>query len=434
MLPLKQELEQRWLLNQYTDDALFELYDQGGQKFYFGMDPTADSLHLGNFVNFMNAVHLMRRGNICIPLVGGATGMIGDPGGKDSERNFLSEDVLAHNVTSIQNQIQYLINNIKHVLGEDLQTDPVFNNKDFYKDMTFLDFLREAGKYITVNSMMSRETVKKRIEHPDKSISYTEFSYMLIQGYDFYKFYTEHDCKLQIAGSDQWGNLTVGTELIRKKANGTAYGFTCPLILDSNGKKFGKSEWNAIFLDTNKSSPYFIYQYFLNIADDDVERFLKLFTFYTFDEITKIIAEHNKNPAVRYGQEKLASYIVALIAGPEATEQAKKITSILFWQGDIVELVKWLSSEDLNALIYETSSPSLLLSEKGDHMTVIQLLVDSWLASSNGEAKKLIQGGGVSLNEVKVTDLGQKVNSSDLINGVALLRKGKKGFKVIKVV
>lgn len=223
MFPLKQELEQRGLLNQYTDESLFDLYDQGGQKFYFGMDPTADSLHLGNFVNFMNAVHLMRRGNICIPLVGGATGMIGDPGGKDSERNFLSEDVLAHNMTSIQNQIQYLINNIKHVLGEDLQTDPVFNNKDFYKDMTFLDFLREAGKYITVNSMMSRETVKKRIEHPDKSISYTEFSYMLIQGYDFYKFYTEHDCKLQIAGSDQWGNLTVGTELIRKKANGTAY-------------------------------------------------------------------------------------------------------------------------------------------------------------------------------------------------------------------
>lgn len=434
MFPLKQELEQRGLLNQYTDESLFDLYDQGGQKFYFGMDPTADSLHLGNFVNFMNAVHLMRRGNICIPLVGGATGMIGDPGGKDSERNFLSEDVLAHNMTSIQNQIQYLINNIKHVLGEDLQTDPVFNNKDFYKDMTFLDFLREAGKYITVNSMMSRETVKKRIEHPDKSISYTEFSYMLIQGYDFYKFYTEHDCKLQIAGSDQWGNLTVGTELIRKKANGTAYWFTCPLILDSNGKKFGKSEWNAIFLDTNKSSPYFIYQYFLNIADDDVERFLKLFTFYTFDEIADIVAEHHTNPAARYGQIKLASYIVALIAGPDAVKQAQKITSILFWHGDIVQLVEWLSSEDLNALIYETSSPSLLVSEKGDHMTVIQLLVDSWLASSNGEAKKLIQGGGVSLNEVKVTDLGQKVNSSDVINGVILLRKGKKGFKVIKVV
>lgn len=430
MLPLKQELEQRGLLNQYTDESLFDLYDQGGQKFYFGMDPTADSLHLGNFVNFMNAVHLMRRGNVCIPLVGGATGMIGDPGGKDSERSFLSEDVLAHNVTSIQNQIQYLINNIKDILGEDLQTDPVFNNKDFYKDMTFLDFLREAGKYITVNSMMSRETVKKRIEDPDKSISYTEFSYMLIQGYDFYKFYTEHDCKLQIAGSDQWGNLTVGTELIRKKANGTAYGFTCPLILDSNGKKFGKSEWNAIFLDTNKSSPYFIYQYFLNIADDDVERFLKLFTFYTFDEISAIVAEHNTNPAARYGQMKLASYIVSLIAGPEAAEQAKKMTTILFWQGDILELVKWLSADDIRALNSETGGST----RDGSDISVIELLVSSGYASSNGEAKKLIQGGGVSLNEVKVTDLGQKVTQDDIINGVVLLRKGKKGFKVVKVV
>lgn len=238
MLPLKQELEQRGLLNQYTDEALFELYDQGVQKFYFGMDPTADSLHLGNFVNFMNAVHLMRRGNTCIPLIGGATGMIGDPGGKDSERVFLDEDVLAHNVTSIQNQIGYLLNNIQTVLGEKLNVEPVFNNKTFYEGTSFLDFLRDVGKYITVNSMMSRETVKKRIEDPDQSISYTEFSYMLIQGNDFYRFFTEQDCKLQIAGSDQWGNITVGTELIRKKTGQTAYGFTCPLILDSNGKKF----------------------------------------------------------------------------------------------------------------------------------------------------------------------------------------------------
>lgn len=355
--------------------------------------------------------------------------MIGDPGGKDSERTFLSEELLAHNVTSIQNQINYLIDTIKKVLDEDLKTDPVFNNKEFYKDMTFLDFLRDAGKYITVNSMMSRETVKKRIEDPDKSISYTEFSYMLIQGYDFYKLYTEYDCKLQIAGSDQWGNLTVGTELIRKKTDGTAYGFTCPLILDSNGKKFGKSEGNAIFLDPNKSSPYFIYQYFLNIADQDIERFLKLFTFYTFDEIADIVAEHNTNTAARYGQIKLASYIVALIAGPDAVKQAQKITSILFWQGDIVQLVDWLSREDVIALHSETGGAI----RDGTETSVIELLVQSELASSNGEAKKLIQGGGVSLNEVKVTDLGQKVSSSDSINGAILLRKGKKAFKVIMI-
>lgn len=199
MLTLKQELEQRGLLNQYTDEALFELYDQGGQKFYFGMDPTADSLHLGNFVNFMNAVHLMRRRNTCIPLIGGATGMIGDPGGKDSERAFLDEETLAHNVQAIQTQIKQLLHNITNMLGENLQSQEVFNNKEFYKNMTFLDFLREVGKYITVNSMMSRENVKKRIEDPDKSISYTEFSYMLIQGNDFYRFFVDQGVKLQIA-------------------------------------------------------------------------------------------------------------------------------------------------------------------------------------------------------------------------------------------
>ena len=236
MLSLKQELESRWLLKQYTDEKLFELYDQWGQKFYFGMDPTADSLHLGNFVNFMNAVHLMRKWNTCIPLIWWATGMIGDPGGKDSERSFLDEDTLAHNVTSIQNQINTLITNIKSVLWEDLPTQPVVNNKDFYDGMWFIDFLREAGKYITVNSMLTKETVRKRIEDPDKSISYTEFSYMLIQGYDFYKLYADQWVKLQIAGSDQWGNVTTGIEIIRKKTDGwEAYAFTCPLVLDSNG-------------------------------------------------------------------------------------------------------------------------------------------------------------------------------------------------------
>jgi len=201
------------------------------------MDPTADSLHLGNFINFMNAIHLMRRGNTCIPLIGGATGMIGDPGGKDSERNFLGEEVLAHNISSIQLQISQILNNIQEVIGETLPLDEVVNNADFYTQMSFLSFLRDVGKYMTVNSMMSRDTVKKRIEDPDKSISYTEFSYMLIQGYDFVKLY-EQGCKLQISGSDQRGNVTAGIELIRKKLDGEAYGLTCPLILDSSGRKF----------------------------------------------------------------------------------------------------------------------------------------------------------------------------------------------------
>lgn len=438
MLSLKQELENRWLLKQYTDEKLFDLYDQGGQKFYFWMDPTADSLHLGNFVNFMNAVHLMRRWNICIPLVGGATGMIGDPGGKDAERSFLDETVLAHNVDAIQKQINSLIVNITSVLWEELPTQAVVNNKDFYADMTFLDFLREAGKYITVNSMLTKETVKKRIEDPDKSISYTEFSYMLIQGYDFYKLYVDQGVKLQIAGSDQWGNVTTGTEIIRKKTEGgEAYAFTCPLVLDSNGKKFWKSEGNAIWLDSSKNSPYFVYQYFLNVADADVERFLKLFTFYDFDTIDQIVATHNTDTATRHGQSMLAAYVVKLIFWPEAARQAQMITNILFGRGDVMETIKTLSLEDIIALESETGGVILngALAESKDlpQYQIIDLLVQSWLASSNGEAKKLIQWGGIYLNEQKVEDIAHTVSSSDAINGVILLRKGKKGYRVVRI-
>lgn len=358
--------------------------------------------------------------------------MIGDPGGKDSERVFLDQEVLEHNVQSIQKQITYLLTNIKTVLGEDLKAEAVFNNKDFYKDMTFLDFLRDVGKFITVNSMMSRENVKKRIEDPDKSISYTEFSYMLIQGNDFYRFFVDQGVRLQIAGSDQWWNITVGTELIRKKANASAYGFTCPLILDSNGKKFGKSEWNAIFLDTKKTSPYFIYQYFLNCGDADVERFLKLFTFYSFDEIADIVAQHNTNPAARFGQMKLAEYVVKLIAGPQAVSQAQKITKILFGQGESMEIIAWLSSEDVLALQAETSGFTRQASESPSY-TLVELLVKSELAPSNGEAKKLIQAGGISLNETKITDIAHQISTSDAVNGVLLLRRGKKACKIVRV-
>lgn len=430
MLSLKQELESRGLLKQYTDEKLFDLYDQWGQKFYFGMDPTADSLHLGNFVNFMNAVHLMRRWNTCIPLVGGATGMIGDPGGKDAERSFLDEATLSHNVTSIQNQINTLISNIKSVLWEELPTQTIVNNKDFYTGMSFLDFLREAGKYITVNSMLTKETVKKRIEDPDKSISYTEFSYMLIQGYDFYKLYTDQWVKLQIAGSDQWGNVTTGTEIIRKKTDGwEAYAFTCPLVLDSNGKKFWKSEGNAIWLDSSKNSPYFVYQYFLNVADADVERFLKLFTFYDFDTIDQIIATHTTDTAARHGQSMLAEYVVKLIFWAQAARQAQMITNILFGRGDVMETISWLSSEDIEALQAETGWATI---SWWDH-SILELLIQSWLASSNGEAKKLIQWGGIYVNEQKIEDISHIVSSFDAINGVILLRKGKKWYRVVIV-
>jgi tyrosyl-tRNA synthetase len=264
---------------------------------------------------------------------------------------------------------------------------------------------------------------------------------MLIQGYDFYKLYADQWVKLQIAGSDQWGNVTTGTEIIRKKTDGgEAYAFTCPLVLDSNGKKFWKSEGNAIWLDSTKNSPYFVYQYFLNVADADVERFLKLFTFYDFDTIDQIVATHNQDTSLRHGQSMLAEYVVKLIFWPEAARQAQMITNILFGRGDVMETIRWLSIEDIEALQSETGWYVMLNSfqhldpeTSSGWQTIIDLLVQSWLASSNGEAKKLIQWGGIYVNEQKVEDIAMTVSSSDAINGMILLRKGKKGYRVVRV-
>lgn len=424
MLPLKTELETRWLLYQFTDEKLFELYDQGWQKFYFGMDPTADSLHLGNFINFMNAIHLMRRGNTCIPLIGWATGMIGDPGGKDSERNFLDEEVLAHNVSSIQLQISQILNNIQEVIGETLLVEEVVNNKDFYTQMSFLQFLKDVGKYMTVNSMMSRDTVKKRIEDPDKSISYTEFSYMLIQGYDFVKLY-EQGCKLQISGSDQRGNVTAGIELIRKKLDGEAYGLTCPLILDSSGRKFWKSEGNALWLDASKTSHYELYQYFLNVSDDDVSRFLKLFTLMEESEISMLVTKHSQQAELRLGQKTLAYLVVQIIRGTDAAQQAQTVTEFMF-ADDKLDRLKAESWKLKNAIVAQIGG---VQAHDGD--SILDVVINSWLAESRGAAKKLIQQSGISLNEQVVTDIARVIESSDWIGDVILMQKGKKNLRLI---
>lgn len=427
MLPLKTELETRWLLYQFTDEKIFELYDQGWQSFYFGMDPTADSLHLGNFVNFMNAIHLMRRGNTCIPLVGGATGMIGDPGGKDAERSFLSPEVLAHNVVSIQAQVANIMDNIASVTGEKLQVSQIVNNADFYTDMSFLQFLRDVGKYMTVNSMMTRETVKKRIEDPDKSISYTEFSYMLIQGYDFVRLY-EQGCKLQISGSDQWGNVTAGIELIRKKLDGEAYGLTCPLILDSVGRKFGKSEWNALWLDASKTSHYQLYQYFLNVSDEDVSRFLRLFTLMSEAEIMMIVAKHSQEPQLRLGQRTLAYHVVQIIRGTDAAKQAQAITDFVFADDKLQELKERAKGDNnfIQALVEQIGGV-----QAADGDSILDVVVNSWLASSRGDAKKLIAQSGISLNETPVSDIARVIQPSDWIGDVILLQKGKKNMKLV---
>lgn len=422
---LRQELENRWFLYQYSNEELFDLYNKGWQSFYFGVDPTADSLHLGNFVVFMNAVNYMRKWNKLYLIVGGATGMIWDPGGKNAEREFLDEEKLQHNVKCITKQVSWILHNLKDLSGEDFEFE-VINNADFYQGMDYLKFLREVGKFITVNNMITKETVKKRIEDPDQSISYTEFSYMLIQGYDFYRLNKDYGVKLQIAGSDQWGNCITGIELIRKKDDNEAFAMTSPLVLDSNGKKFGKSEGNAIWLDSNKSSPYSVYQYFMNTTDEDVERFLKFFTLLDFDQITEIVTKHNEDTATRYGQKKLAEYVVTTLFGANAAKQAIKITEILFSNQNKLELIKELWKEDILALQKETGGINI-----NENSKILDLCTQSGLTGSNGEAKKMIQSGSIYCNEEKVENMQFTPTDDNFINGILLLRKGKKAYKIV---
>lgn len=424
---LKAELEARWFLNQYTHETLFDLYDQGKSTLYWGVDPTADSLHLGNFVWFMHAVQYMKRGNKLILIVGGATGMIGDPGGKDSERSFLSEETLANNVAAITTQVKIILDHLTDLTWHTFSFE-VKNNADFYTDMSFLWFLREVGKYITINQMMNKETVKKRIEDPEKSISYTEFSYMLLQGYDYLRLYQDYGCQLQIAGSDQRGNIVTGTELIKKKMNVEVYGVTCPLIVDSTGKKFGKSEGNALRLDPNKNSPYVIYQYFMNTADADIERYFKLLTLVDFEEIKNIIDAHNTAPEKRIGQEKLALAVVETVFGNEASRQAQLTTQTLFGEGNPVDKVNQLVAEDLSALHQAIGGKNPV----AVGTRIIEAIVEAGLAPSNAEAKTLIKNNGVVLNETSVHDMGYELQEKDFLQGkIVLLRKGKKQFATL---
>ncbi len=425
MKPIKQELEDRGLLFQSTNDKLFEEFDKGWKNFYCGFDPTADSLHLGNFIGFMVAIHLMRRWNKYTALTGGATGMIWDPGWKDAERTFLSPEILESNQKSIEKQISGVLENLKSFTWDDFKYDFV-NNKDFYKDMWYLDFLREVWKYITINVMMSKDTVKKRIEDPKQSISYTEFSYMLLQGYDFAKMYKDDNMLLQIWGQDQWGNLVTGTEIIRKKYDGETYAMTWPLITDSSGKKFGKSEWNAMFLDKKKTSPYFIYQYFMNTADSDISKYLKMLTLIETEEIDEIVAKHLKKPEDRTGQKLLAYKVVEIIHWTKEADLAVRISDFMFGNPEArVEILKNLDSSELETF------KNAMWGFEYENENLFETLVKSWLEKSNSNARNSVKSGAVYINEQKIEDFNFDVSGAFLENNVLLVRKGKKNFRIV---
>ena len=394
---------------------------------YIGFDPTADSLHIGSLVPILLLVHLQKAGHKPIALVGGATGMVGDPSGKSEERNLLSEETLRHNQEGVRRQLEMFLDfdETKPNCAE------MVNNYDWFKDFSFLNFIREVGKHITVNYMMAKDSVKKRIEG-DAGMSFTEFTYQLVQGYDFYWLYTNKNCKLQMGGSDQWGNIVTGTELIRRKANGEAFAFTCPLITKADGGKFGKTERGNIWLDPQKTSPYQFYQFWLNASDADAEKWIRIFTFLPFEEIEKISNEHERNPSLRFLQKRLAEEITAFVHGRDELEKAVETTRRLF--ENKAAPAESLSDQDLEQMegVIKTHFEKTKLDAGID---VVSFLAETTIFPSKGEARKTIQGGGVSINRKKVDNIGMKIDASFLLHDkYILVQKGKKSHHLVKLV
>ncbi len=390
---------------------------------YIGFDPTADSLHIGNLVPIILLIHLQKCGHKPIALVGGATGMVGDPSGKSEERNLLSEDILNHNIACVKKQLEkYLDFNSTQPNAAEMA-----NNYDWFKNFTFLDFIRDVGKHITVNYMMSKDSVRKRLDG-ETGMSFTEFTYQLVQGYDFYYLNKNKNCKLQMGGSDQWGNIVTGTELIRRKSNGEGFAFTCPLITKADGGKFGKSEKGNVWLDANKTSPYQFYQFWLNAADVDAEKYIKIFTFLSKDEIETLLDSHRGNEHQRLLQKKLAEEVTCLVHCRADFEFAVKASEILF-NNDTAEILKQLNESQLLQVMDGVPTVNIAKSILDEGIDIVSLLADTNIFPSKGEARKMVQGGGVSINKIKIDAVEHIVKSAELLNNkYLLLQKGKKNY------
>lgn len=412
-----EELKARGLVFQTTDEeALVKALTEGQVSYYTGYDPTADSLHLGHLVAILTSRRLQLAGHKPYALVGGATGLIGDPSFKDAERSLQTKDTVDGWVTKIQGQLSRFLD----FENGDNKAEMV-NNYDWFSDISFIDFLRDVGKYYTVNYMMSKDSVKKRIE---TGISYTEFAYQIMQGYDFYELNDKHNVTLQIGGSDQWGNMTAGTELLRRKADKSGHVMTVPLITDSTGKKFGKSEGNAVWLDADKTSPYEMYQFWLNVMDDDVVRFLKIFTFLSLDEIAEIEEKFDAARHERLAQKILAKEVVTLVHGEEAYNQALNITEQLF-AGNI----RKLSAKELKQGLSNVPNYAV---QAEDNLNIVELLVTSGIVNSKRQAREDVQNGAIYVNGERVQDLEYSLSDSDKIDGeLTVIRRGKKKYSVL---
>lgn len=404
-----------------------EQFSKESTRAYVGFDPTAESLHIGSLIPIIVLVHIQRFGHQPVALVGGATGMVGDPTGKSAERNLLESNTLEKNVAGIRTQLSKFLD-----FDPALQNPALLiNNYDWFKNISFLDFIRDTGKHITVNYMMAKDSVKKRLES-ETGMSFTEFCYQLMQGHDFYRLFHDIDCKVQFGGSDQWGNIVTGVELIRRKSAADAFAFTSPLLKKSDGNKFGKSEKGNIWLAPEKTSPYAFYQFWLNTADEDAERFLKIFTFLPQEEITELVLQHKGNEHQRILQKKLAAEVTRFVHSQEDLDFAIKASQILF-SNDTAEILRSLNENQLLQIMEGVPQISLSL-DKFKSSDLITLLTEGGVFSSKGEARKMLMAGGISLNKEKIQGTDIKAGLNNLLNDkYMLVQKGKKNYYLVVV-
>ncbi len=424
-MTLVQELRWRGMIQDIMPGTE-ELFEKEMVSGYIGFDPTSDSLHIGSLVPILLLMHLQKAGHKPYALVGGATGMVGDPSVKSEERNLLSEETLAINIAGVKKQLSHFLDFNSGAKN----AAELVNNYDWFKDFTFLDFIRDVGKHITVNYMMAKDSVKKRIEG-DTGMSFTELTYQLVQGYDFYWLHKNKNCKLQMGGSDQWGNITTGTELIRRKTGGEAFAFTCPLITKADGGKFGKTEKGNVWLDAKKTSPYQFYQFWLNASDEDATKWIKIFTLLAPSVIDTLIAEHTTAPQLRTLQKALAAELTKLVHSEEDLKFAISATEILFGNAT-TEVLQSLNEEQLLQVMEGVPTVNVTLAQLNEGYDLVSLLADTQIFPSKGEARKMWQAGGLSINKEKINTEFTTATTAQLLQGkYMLLQKGKKNYYLV---